>query len=47
MAPEIPLDGQRPAEYLFSRHVEEAMADLEQSGLSGGKRPAQGVRRAG
>ncbi|MGH7057110.1 MAG: adenosyl-hopene transferase HpnH [Acetobacteraceae bacterium] len=28
MAPEIPLAGQRPAEYVFSRHVEQAMADL-------------------
>jgi hypothetical protein len=26
MAAEIPLDRQRPAEYVFSRHVEEAMA---------------------
>jgi hopanoid biosynthesis associated radical SAM protein HpnH len=28
MAPEIPLDRQRPAEYVFSRHVEEAMARI-------------------
>jgi hopanoid biosynthesis associated radical SAM protein HpnH len=42
MAPEIPLDGQRPAEYVFSRHVEEAMTRL-----GGEKRPAQRVRRAG
>ena len=42
MAPEIPLGGQRPAEYVFSRHVEEAMARL-----SGGKRLAQRARRAG
>jgi hopanoid biosynthesis associated radical SAM protein HpnH len=28
MAPEIPLDNQRPAEYVFSRHVEQAMARL-------------------
>ena len=28
MAPEIPLDRQRPAEYVFSRHVEQAMAKL-------------------
>ena len=47
MAPDIPLDGQRPAEYVFSRHVDEAMAHLEQSGLGGGKRPAQRARRAG
>ena len=31
MAPEIPLDHQRPAEYVFSRHVEEAMARLGSS----------------
>jgi hopanoid biosynthesis associated radical SAM protein HpnH len=42
MAPEIPLGGQRPAEYVFSRHVEEAMTRL-----GGEKRPAQRVRRAG
>ncbi len=28
-AEEIPLDGQRPAEYVFSRHVEEAMDRLK------------------
>ncbi len=28
MAPEIPLDKQRPAEYVFSRHVQEKMAQL-------------------
>jgi hopanoid biosynthesis associated radical SAM protein HpnH len=28
MAPEIDLSGQRPAEYVFSRHVEQAMARL-------------------
>jgi hopanoid biosynthesis associated radical SAM protein HpnH len=28
MAPEIPLDRQRPAEYVFSRHVEEALARI-------------------
>jgi hopanoid biosynthesis associated radical SAM protein HpnH len=29
MAPEIPLEGQRPAEYVFSRHVQNAMATLQ------------------
>jgi hopanoid biosynthesis associated radical SAM protein HpnH len=29
MAPEIPLDHQRPAEYVFSRHVQDAMARLK------------------
>jgi hypothetical protein len=33
MAPEIPLDRQRPAEYVFSRHVEEAMTRLDRPGL--------------
>jgi hopanoid biosynthesis associated radical SAM protein HpnH len=28
MAPEIPLDGQRPAEYVFSRHVEQRLAEI-------------------
>ncbi len=42
MAPEIPLNRQRPAEYVFSRHVEEAMGRL-----GGGERLAQGVRRTG
>jgi hopanoid biosynthesis associated radical SAM protein HpnH len=28
MAPEIPLDGQRPAQYVFSRHVEQALAKI-------------------
>ena len=42
MAPEIPLDGQRPAKYVFSRHVEEAMARLG----TGGKIQPQRARRA-
>ncbi len=41
MAPEIPLAQQRPAEYVFSRHVEEAMTRL-----GGTQRQAQRVRRA-
>jgi hypothetical protein len=28
MAPEIPLEGQRPAEFVFSRHVQQAMAEM-------------------
>jgi hopanoid biosynthesis associated radical SAM protein HpnH len=35
MAPEIPLHNQRPAEYVFSRHVEQAMERIHQ-----GKSPA-------
>src|SRR5882757_10068032 len=42
MAPEIPLDRQRPAKYVFSRHVEDAMARLEGRG-----QPAQGLRGSG
>ena len=34
MAPEIPLDHQRPAEYVFSRHVENAMTRLKAEGAS-------------
>jgi len=43
MAPEIPLDRQRPAKYVFSRHVEDAVARLG----GGGKRQPQRARRAG
>ena len=28
MAPEIPLDRQRPAEFVFSRHVEDKLAEI-------------------
>ena len=28
MAPEIPLDQQRPAEFVFSRHVEHELAAI-------------------
>jgi hopanoid biosynthesis associated radical SAM protein HpnH len=28
MAPEIPLDGQRPADYVFSRHVQDAVQQI-------------------
>ena len=43
MAPEIPLDRQRPAEYVFSRHVEEAMARLNR----GSDRSKREPKRAG
>jgi hopanoid biosynthesis associated radical SAM protein HpnH len=42
MAPEIPLDRQRPAKYVFSRHVEEAVARLEGRG-----QPAESMRGSG
>ncbi len=35
MAPEIPLEGQRPAEYVFSRHVEQALAGIRARGKGG------------
>jgi hypothetical protein len=28
MAPDIALDGQRPAEYVFSRHVDQALNEI-------------------
>jgi hopanoid biosynthesis associated radical SAM protein HpnH len=31
MAPDIPLDKQRPAEYVFSRHVENKLAEISQA----------------
>jgi hopanoid biosynthesis associated radical SAM protein HpnH len=42
MEPEIPLDRQRPAKYVFSRHVEEAVARLEGRG-----QPAESVSGSG
>jgi hypothetical protein len=31
MAPEIPLENQRPAEFVFSRHVEHELAAIHQA----------------
>jgi hypothetical protein len=31
MAPEIPLDKQRPAEFMFSRHVEQELAAIHRA----------------
>jgi hopanoid biosynthesis associated radical SAM protein HpnH len=42
LAAEIPLDRQRPAKYVFSRHVEDAMSRLG----GGANEPAQRLRRA-
>jgi hopanoid biosynthesis associated radical SAM protein HpnH len=39
MAPEIPLEGQRPAEYVFSRHVERKLAEINEAGTRA-KRPS-------
>jgi hypothetical protein len=47
MAPEIPLENQRPAEYVFSRHVEEAMAQLGPARRRGRKQGAKQRARAG
>jgi len=38
MAPEIPLEGQRPAQYVFSRHVERMLAKI------GDPRPGAAIR---
>ncbi len=40
MAPEIPLDKQRPAEFVFSRHVEESMATIAHERAAAPSRPA-------
>ena len=34
MAPEIPLDNQRPADYVFSRHVEQALEQIKNQKVS-------------
>ena len=39
MAPEIPLDKQRPAEFVFSRHVEDAMATIDRERAAAPTRP--------
>jgi hopanoid biosynthesis associated radical SAM protein HpnH len=39
MAPEIALDKQRPAEYVFSRHVEDSMAKIERDRAAAASRP--------
>jgi hypothetical protein len=31
MAPEIPLDRQRPAQYVFSRHVEQKLTEIREN----------------
>ncbi|MGE5535333.1 MAG: hopanoid biosynthesis associated radical SAM protein HpnH, partial [Acidobacteriota bacterium] len=31
MAPEIPLDKQRPAQYVFSRHVEQKLEEIRKT----------------
>jgi hypothetical protein len=34
MAPDISLDNQRPAEFLFSRHVEDSLAQIKADKVS-------------
>jgi hypothetical protein len=41
MTPDIPLDKQRPAEYVFSRHVENALTRIR-----AGKKPMEDVADA-
>ena len=31
MAPDIPLDRQRPAEYVFSKHVQQRLAEIAEA----------------
>jgi len=46
MAPEIPLEGQRPAEYVFSRHVQQAMAEMAHEPPPAGKQ-RRGAKHGG
>ncbi|MGE5146055.1 MAG: DUF3463 domain-containing protein, partial [Candidatus Eiseniibacteriota bacterium] len=41
MAPEMPLDKQRPAEYVFSRHVEKFMGEIHAREAKEASRVAQ------
>jgi hopanoid biosynthesis associated radical SAM protein HpnH len=45
MAPEIPLEGQRPAEYVFSRHVQQAMAEMAHEPPAA--KPRRGAKHGG
>jgi hopanoid biosynthesis associated radical SAM protein HpnH len=40
LAPEIPLDRQRPAEYVFSRHVERKLAEISEAEARAKRPPA-------
>jgi hopanoid biosynthesis associated radical SAM protein HpnH len=39
MAPDISLDGQRPAQYVFSRHVEQKLTEIKQNNAANSKHP--------
>ena len=41
MAPEIDLSRQRPADYVFSKHVETMMAEIKASNDRGGRPDAE------
>jgi hypothetical protein len=34
-APDVPVDKQRPAEYVFSRHVEIKLEEIQRAGTTG------------
>jgi hopanoid biosynthesis associated radical SAM protein HpnH len=40
MAPEIPLDRQRPAQYVFSRHVEQKLSEIREREAQANRAPA-------
>jgi hypothetical protein len=44
MAPEIGLEGQRPAEFVFSRHVQQAMSEMAHEPPS---KPRRGAKHGG
>jgi porphobilinogen deaminase len=39
MAPDISLEKQRPAQYVFSRHVEQKLAEIKQNNATRSKHP--------
>jgi hypothetical protein len=39
MAPDISLENQRPAQYVFSRHVEQKLAEIKQNNAARSKHP--------
>ncbi|MBD0270314.1 MAG: adenosyl-hopene transferase HpnH [Acetobacteraceae bacterium] len=47
MAPEIPLEGQRPAEYVFGRHVQQAMAEMAHEAPSAPAAKHRGAKHGG
>ena len=39
-APDIPIDNQRPAEFVFSRHVEIKLEEIQRAGKTGLQKPS-------